>query len=162
LDINPTVIVEVTMSLKEQLEKSLLDAMRSNDTNRKNVIRLVLTGAKLTEVEKGSKLDDAGLIAIIQKEVKQHQETIEGVKKANRQDLIDIAQSEVAILESFLPKQMSQDELLTIVKEVIQSSGAKDMKDMGKVMKEVLPKVVGKSSNELVSKTVRELLSQPE
>lgn len=148
------------MDLKEKLEKSLLDAMRSNATERKNVIRLVLTGAKLAEVEKGSKLDDAGYISIIQKEVKQHQETIDGAKKANRQDLIDTAQKEISILEEFLPKQMSTDEVTVLVKEAIQSTGAADIKEMGKVMKEVLPKLAGKAPNDLVSRIVRELLSQ--
>lgn len=147
------------MELKEKLEKSLLEAMRSNDTDRKNVIRLVLTGVKLAEVEKGGKLDDPGIIAIIQKEVKQHQETIEGAKKANRTDLIETAQKEISILEEFLPKQMSAEEVTVIVKEAIQTSGATDIKEMGKVMKEVLPKLAGKASNDLVSRIVREQLS---
>lgn len=149
------------MELKEKLEKSLLEAMRSNDTDRKNVIRLVLTGAKLAEVEKGGKLDDAGIIAIIQKEVKQHQETIEGAKKANRTDLIDTAQKEISILEEFLPMQMTAEEVTVIVKEAIQTSGASDIKEMGKVMKEVLPKLAGKAPNDLVSRIVREHLSHP-
>lgn len=150
------------MTLKEQLEKSLLDAMRSNDTDRKNVIRLVLTGLKLTEIEKGTKLDDAGLISIIQKEIKQHQETIEGAKKAERQDLVDTAQKEITILEAFLPKQMSVEEITSLVKEAIQATGAKELKEMGKVMKEVLPKVAGKASNDVVSRIVRENLSLSE
>lgn len=150
------------MSLKTQLEESLLDAMRANDSHRKNVLRLVLTAVKLTEVEKGMKLANSDIIAIIQKEIKQHQETIEGAKKANRQDLIDISQKEISILEAFLPRQLSQEELIPIIKESILSSGAKDIKEMGLVMKAVLPKVVGKTSNDIVSKLVRELLSKPE
>lgn len=150
------------MSLKAQLEKSLLDAMRANNTQCKNVLRLVLTAVKLAEVEKGTKLDDTGIITIIQREIKQHQETIEGARKANRQDLIDITLKEISILETFLPKQLSQEELIPIVKEAILSSGAKGIKEMGQVMKAILPRVAGKASNEIVSKLVRELLSKPE
>jgi len=149
------------MSIREQLEKALLEAIKSNNVEQKNAIRMVLTHVKISEAEKGDKLDDAGIMSLIQKEIKQHHETIEGAKKANRTDLIETAQKEIEELEKFLPKQMTSEELMPIVKQAIADSQAVDMKDMGKVMKEVLSKVAGKAPNDVVSKIVRDLLSQP-
>jgi uncharacterized protein len=131
------------MTLKELLEKALLDAMKKNDANKKNVIRLVLTGVKLSEAEKGTKLEDQAIVAIIQKEIKQHQETIDGAKKANRDDLVKQAEAEIKELTAFLPKQMSTEEIISEVKQAI--AGKRD-KRHGKSHERIIAKNCWKSA----------------
>lgn len=144
--------------LKTDLEASLKQAMKSGDTTRRDILRVVLTTIKLAEVEKGTAIDDAVVISILQKEVKTHKESIEGAKMANREDLVAQFSAELLILQEYLPEQMSEDELKGIIKAAIVECGASSPSDMGKVMKIVLPKVEGKASNSEVSRLVRELL----
>jgi len=146
------------MDTREKLEQSLKDAMRSNDEMRKQNVRMVMSAVRLAEVEKGVKLDDAGVIAIIQKELKSRNESMEDARKANRADLIEKAQNEAAFLQTFLPRQMTEAELETIVREVIVEVGAATPADTGKVMKAIMPRVQGKAAGDQVSKAVRKLL----
>jgi uncharacterized protein YqeY len=146
------------MDTRQKLDSELKDAMRAGDDMRKQTVRMVLSAIRLMEVEKGAKLDDAGVIAIVQKEVKSRTEAVEDAKKANRPDLIENAQAEMVFLETFLPKQMSDEDLVALVKQAIAETGAAAPSDMGKVMKVVLPRVQGQAANDRVSKTVRALL----
>jgi uncharacterized protein len=148
------------MDTKEKLQSELKDALRSGNGVRKTTIRMALSSIKLAEVEKGSALDEPGIIGIIQKEIKIRQEAIQDGKKAGRQDLVDSNQAEITILESFLPKQLSEDELKEMTIAAISEVQAASPNDMGKVMKILLPRVQGRAPNDQVSRLVRQLLTQ--
>jgi uncharacterized protein YqeY len=142
------------MNMKISLENDLKDAMRNNQVAARNTIRMVLTSIKLAEVEKGNEL------SILQKEIKMRQETIHDAEKGNRVDVISPTKEEISVLEKYLPKQMSTDELIIILTKVIKDVDAKEIKDMGKVMKVAIPEIAGKASNEAISQMIRTLLSQ--
>lgn len=143
---------------KQKLENALKDAMRANNAMVKNTIRMVLTNMKLAEVEKGAPLDENAQLALIQKEIKVRQETIEEAKRSDRQDLIDKAEAEKSILETFLPKQLSEDELKALAAEAIAETGATGPADMGRVMKALMGRVQGRAAGDQVSRVVRSLL----
>jgi uncharacterized protein YqeY len=146
------------MTIKEQMENGLKDAMRAQNSIGKNTLRVALSAIKLTEIDKGVKLDDAGVIAILQKEIKNRTEAILEAEKINRTDLIDTNKAEIKVLESYLPAQMSPEELETLVKAAVAETGAGGIKDMGKVMKALLPKVQGRAAGDQVSQMVKKLL----
>jgi uncharacterized protein len=143
------------MDTRQKLETALKDAMRSGDEMRKQSVRMVMSAVKLAEVEKGEKMDDAGIIAIVQKEIKSRSEALQDAQKAGRPDLADKAQEEMAFLGTFLPQQLSSDELDSLAKEAIQEVNAKSPTDMGKVMKVLMPKVQGRAAGDQVSQAVR-------
>ena len=140
------------------LEDHLHKAIKEKDEARKTTLRLLMSSIKLAEVAKGSTLTEADELAIIQKEIKTRNDTIIDASKAERKDLIGEAEIEIKILEEYLPKQVSYQELLSIVTQVIQEVDAKSLKDMGKVMKVLIDRLAGKASNQDASKAVRELL----
>ena len=146
------------MDLKTKLNESLKDAMKSGDVIRRTTIRMALAAIKQVEVDKRISLDDAAVMGILQKEIKNRREAIEEAKKAVRPDLISANEAEIAILESFLPKAMSAEELRAIVQAIIAETGATSASDMGKVMKAVMPKTAGRAPGDAVSAMVRELL----
>lgn len=148
------------METRQKLQTALKDAMRSGDNMRKETVRMVMSAIKLSEVEKGTTLDEAGIMAVLQKEVKSRQEALQEAQKANRPDLIQHANDEIAFLETFLPKQLSSDELSALVRETIQEVGASNPTDMGKVMKALMPKLQGRATGNQVSQAVREQLQQ--
>ncbi len=149
------------MSLKQQLEQELLDAMRTKDEIRRNTLRMVIAAVKLFEVEKTkSTIDDATLLAIIQKEIKTRRDSLVEFEKGKRQDLIETTNKEIAVLEKYLPRQLSSTEVEAIVKQSIAEVGATSPADMGKVMKVILPKIAGQAPSDVISKVVRSLLSQ--
>jgi uncharacterized protein YqeY len=150
---------ESRMVLKERLEKELLEAMRSKDDVRKRTIRLTISTIKLAEVEKGETLDDAAIMNLLYKEIKMRQETIVEAKKENRENIILDAEAEVEILNKFLPKPLSDEEIRNLAINMIHELNATNIKDMGRVMKELVPKVEGRASSDLISRIVRELLS---
>lgn len=127
---------------------------------RKQNIRMVMSAIKLNEVEKGSSLDEASVIAIIQKELKTRQEALQDAQKANRPDLEEQYQEEITFLESFLPQQLSLEALGALVSETIKEIGASGPADMGKVMKALMPKLQGRASGNQVSQAVREQLQK--
>lgn len=148
------------MDIKTQLNESMKDAMKSGDKVRKLTVSMALAAIKQVEVDKRAALDDAAVISLLQKEVKNRREAIEEAKKANRPDLIDGNEAEIKVLEAFLPKAMPAEELRALVEAVIAEVGAAGPGDMGKVMKAVMPKVAGRAPNDMVSSTVKELLSK--
>jgi uncharacterized protein YqeY len=148
------------MSIKNQLNDSLKDAMKSGDEVRKRTVRMALASIKQVEVDKRVELDDAAVTGILQKEVKNRRESLEEARKANRADLIEANEAEIRVLEAFLPKAMPAEELRAIVQAAITETGASTPADMGKVMKAVMPKVAGRAPNDMVSATVRELLQK--
>jgi uncharacterized protein len=146
------------METKKALETALRDAMRSKNDTVLRTIRLVMSSIKMSEIEKGNPLDEAAVISIIQKEIKSRKESIADAEKAGRSDLMVLSNSEIAILENFLPKQMPEDELVALVTAAIQEAHAVSPSDMGKVMKLVMPKVQGRVAGDVLSQTVRKLL----
>lgn len=131
------------------------EALRSGDSERKNTLRLVLAAIKEAEVREQEELDEGEVLAILQKEVKSRQESIADAEKAGRADLVESAKSEIAILEDYLPQQMSEEELSALVEEAIKETGASSPGDMGKVMGVLMPKVQGRADGSKVSQLVR-------
>lgn len=146
------------MTTKAQLESELKDAMRSGDETRKRTVRMVLAAVRMAELDKGQPLDENGVMAVLQKEVKTHQESISEAEKANRPDLVADNQAEIAILEGYLPHQLSAQELEALVRAAIAEAGAASPADMGKVMKLVTPRLQGRASGAQASAVVRQLL----
>jgi len=148
------------MITKNELEQSLLDSIRKNDIVRKRTIRMILTSIKLLEVEKRIKLlDESTILSIIQKEIKIRKEAIQDAKNANRLELVQDNLDEIAVLEEYLPKQLTEVEISEIAKSVINDVQAKNVADMGKVMKELIPRIQGRASNDMISLIVRKLLA---
>ena len=146
------------MTIKNQLNDSIKDAMKSGDEIRKRTVRMVLAAVKQVEVDKRVELDDMAIMNIIQKEVKNRRESLEEARKASRTDLIEANEAEIKVLEAFLPETMPAEELRALVQAAIAETGAAVSADMGKVMKTVMPKVAGRAPNDMVSATVKELL----
>ena len=148
------------MSTKAELNESMKEAMKSGDDLRKRTVRMVLAAVKQVEVDKRIELDDMAINALIQKEVKNRREALEEAKKANRDDLAAENESEIKVLEEFLPKAMDPAELRALVQAAITEVGAAAPSDMGKVMKVVMPKVAGRAPNDAISAAVKELLTK--
>jgi len=146
------------MPIKAQLETALKDSMRSGDELQKRVLRMALSAIRLAEVDRGVELDDAGVLAILQKEMKSYQETCDESQNAGRIDLADKAKAEMGVLQAFLPQQLSPDELESIVRQVIAEVGATSAKEMGLVMKRLIPRLQGRATGDQASQIVRKLL----
>lgn len=146
------------MEIKQTLENALHDAMRSKNEIVVKTIRLVMSTVKFTEIEKGKPMDDAGVVSVLQKEIKSRKEAILDAEKASRPDLVAAANAEILILEAYLPKQISSEELDEIVKNAITETQASAISDMGKVMKVVMPKVQGRVAGDVLSQAVRKHL----
>ena len=136
------------------------DAMKSGDEVRKRTVRMALAGIKQVEIDRRTELDDAAVVSLLQKEVKNRRESLEEARKANRLDLVEANEAEINVLQAFLPKAMPAEELRSLVEAAIAESGATSPADMGKVMKTVMPRVAGRAPNDMVSATVRELLQK--
>jgi uncharacterized protein YqeY len=148
------------ISLKDKFNNLLHESIKSHDEVSRDTMRMILTNLKLIEVEKKQPLDDAAILSLVQKEIKMRHESIEEFKKGNRQDLVERSEAEVKVLEQFLPKQLSDEEIRAIVQTAISEVGASSIADMGKVMKAALPKLQGKAASDRVSSTVKELLQK--
>lgn len=146
------------MSLKEKLMEDLKNSMKNKDTVRKNVVTMVRASIKQREVDERIELSDEDIIDIISKQVKEKRDVIEDFTKGGREDLVALTNKEMEILLEYLPKQLSEEDVEKIVKETIAEIGAKSIKDIGMVMKSVLPKVKGKSDGSLVNKIARKYL----
>jgi uncharacterized protein YqeY len=146
------------MDMKSQPEDALKEAMRAKDEVRKRTVRMALAAIKQAEVDRQVTPDEAAVIAILQKEVKTRRESLEEAQGAGRQDLVEAAEAEIGVLEAFLPKAMSTDELQALVESVIDEVGAASPADMGKVMKVLMPRLAGRASGDQASQMVRQLL----
>jgi uncharacterized protein YqeY len=147
------------MSMKEQLNQSLKEAIRAKDEVRKRTIRMALATIKNAEIEQQAELDEPAILGILQKEVGKRQETIEDAQRAGREDMIASQEAEIEILEEFLPKPLTQDELEDLVQEVIEEVGASSPREMGQVMKNLMPRIRGRADGQEASQIVRRLLS---
>ena len=144
----------------QTIEQDLRDAMRNRDETRKRTLRMVIAAVKMAQIEKQSPLDESGLMAILQKEIKTRRESILEAQKAKRDDLVVATEAEVAILETYLPKQLSHDELEIMVQNAIVEAGAATPADMGKVMKILVPRLQGRAPGDQVSQMVRQHLQK--
>jgi len=143
-------------SLKERIDADLKDAMRSKDELGTSVLRMLKSAVKYKEVEPGGHaLEDAGVLAVIQTLIKQRRDSVEQFRAGNRPELAEKEEREIARLQSYLPAQMSADELRAEVRAVIAQVGAKGPKDMGAVMKALMPRVQGKAEGKAVSDAVK-------
>jgi len=146
------------MSLKDQITQDMKSAMKAGDKDRLKVVRLMLAAIKQVEVDKRVELDDAGVLSVLDKMVKQRRDSVEQFEKGGREDLAEIERGEIAVLENYLPEQLSADDLAALVDEVIAATGAASMKDMGKVMGQIKAKAAGRADMGAVSATVKERL----
>lgn len=146
--------------MREKLLKDLVEAMKSKDKDTLSVLRMVKGAMQLEEINKKKELNDDEVIAIIAKQIKTRKESIAEFEKGGRDDLKDAAQSEIAILEKYMPEQMSEEAVLVIIEEVMNEVKPTSMKDMGKIMGAITPKVKGKADLGFVNRTIREKLEQ--
>ena len=147
------------MSLKEKIIADMQDAMRSKESEKLNAIRLLQSSIKQKEVDDRVDIDDESILSIIEKMLKQRRDSIEAFKKANRNDLVDKEEFEVKILQTYMPEPLSAEEVEKEIDEVIKSTNAKSMKDMGSVMGLVKAKVSGRANMAEVSKKIKEKLT---
>jgi len=146
------------MSLKDKLKSDLIAAMKAKDALRLSTLRLVINTIKNKEIDSRTELDEDAVLGVLTSAVKQRRESIEQFEKAGRTDLSDKEKAELAIIQEYMPQQMGKDEVLAAVKEAVSETGAAGAKDMGKVMKALMPKVKGKADGKLVNELVKEVL----
>ena len=147
------------ISLKDQLAEDLKDAMLQGNETRKTALRLTIAAIKNAEVAAIKQLDDADVIGVIAKQAKQRRESIEEFQKANRQDLVDKEAAELKVLETYLPAQMSREDVAAEARRVIEETGAKGPQDKGRVMAALMPRLAGRADGKLVNEAVTELLT---
>ena len=147
------------MALKEQLDTDLKSAMRDKDALRLSVVRMLKSAIKYREIELMKPLDDAAIEGVIATEIKRRRDSVEQYKAGNRQDLADKEAAEIAFLQAYLPQQLTEAELRAKVDEAVKKVGAQGPKDMGAVMKALLPEVQGRAEGKLVSELVKARLS---
>ena len=147
------------MALKEQLDADLKAAMRDKDALKLSVVRMLKSAVKYREIELMKPLDDAGVLAVIGSEIKRRRDSVEQYRAGNRQDLVEKEEAEIRILQGYLPQQLTQDELRAKVEAAVTATGAQGMKDLGKVMKALLPEVQGRAEGKTVSEMVKARLA---
>ena len=147
------------MSLDERLTEEMKQAMKSNDKLRLSTIRMIRSTAKNKEIELRKKLDDEEIQKVIQGMVRKGEESVEQFQSGGRMDLVEKEKKEIEILKSFLPQPMSQEEILRTIDQSIEETQASSLKDLGKVMKSVIPKLGGKVYGRLINQLVKERLS---
>jgi len=152
--------MEQEADLKRSITDDIKGAMKSGDTVKKDTLRMLIASVNNAEKARQSDLDNADILGLIAKEVKRHQESIDAFKQGNRQDLVDKEEAEMAILQSYLPEQMSREDIAAAAREVIGVVGAQGTGDKGKVMKELMPKLKGKADGKEINDVVTELLGQ--
>ncbi len=147
------------MSLKDKLMEDLKSSMKNKDTIRKNTITMVRAAIKQIEVDERREVADEEIIQIISKQLKEKRNVIGDFKKGGREDLVDITNREIDILLEYLPKQLTREEVEKIVIETIKEINANSMKDIGAVMKAVMPKVKGRTDGNIVSSIAKDILN---
>ena len=146
-------------SLKEKLTGDLKQAMKSGDTMRRNVIRLVMSAIKNAEIARRDNLEEADIIGVIAKEARQRQESIDAFKQGDRQDLVAQEEAELVILQEYLPQQASREEIVAAAQQIIADVGAAGPRDKGKVMPRLITQFKGKADGREINDIVTELLS---
>ena len=147
------------MSLKGQITDDMKSAMKAGEKDRLKVVRLIMAAIKQIEVDSRVELDDAGVLSVLTKMVKQRRDSVEQFTAGGREDLATIERDEITVLEQYLPAQLSADELASMVDEIIQATGAESIRDMGKVMGQIKAKAAGRADMGAVGAVVKERLS---
>jgi hypothetical protein len=147
------------MSLSQQLNEAMKEAMRAKDSLRLNTIRQIRTSVKNKEIDERRELDDQEIIGVISTLVKQRKESAQLYREGGRPDLAEKEEQEMAVLQEFLPAQLGEEEIRSIIEEAVTETGAASMKDMGKVMKVVTGRTLGRADGRLVSELVKVRLS---
>jgi uncharacterized protein YqeY len=149
----------VESAIKERLNDDLKQAIRDHDKLRCSTIRLLSAAIHNAEIAKRAPLEEGDLLGVIAKEIRQCKESIDAFKQGNRQDLVDKEEAELAILQKYLPEQMSRDEIIAAARQVIDEIGAQGPRDKGRVMSQLMPKLKGKADGREINAVVAELLS---
>jgi len=147
------------MGLKRQLQENLKDALRARDDRRKSVIRMALAAIVNAEVEHGGELGDADVIVVLRGEARRRRDTIAELRQTDRSEMLAKEKTELAILEEYLPKLLSREEIAEEARQVVAEVGATGMKQMGVVMRQLMPKLKGRADGRIVNQVVRELLA---
>ena len=148
----------LAMSLKNQITEDMKSAMKAGDKDRLKTVRLIMAAIKQVEVDQRVELDDAAVLSVLDKMVKQRRDSVMQFEKGGRDDLAAIEKAEIEVLAEYLPEQLSAEELAALVDEAIAATGAEGMRDMGKVMGQIKAKAAGRADMGAVSATVKERL----
>ncbi len=146
-------------ALKQKLADDLKQAMRDGDKVKRSTIRLAMAAIKNAEIARQAVLEDGDILGVIAKEIRQRKESIEAFKQGDRQELAAIEEAEMAILEQYMPQQMTRDEITAEARRVIEEVGAESIRDKGKVMPPLIAKLKGKADGREINEVVTELLS---
>ncbi len=147
------------MSLKGQITEDMKSAMKAGDKDRLKVVRLIMAAIKQVEVDRRIELDDTAVLTVLDKMVKQRRDSVEQFQEGNRKDLAEIELAEIAVLKDYLPEQLSDAELDTMIDEAIRSAGAESIRDMGKVMGQIKPQAAGRADMGAVGARVKARLA---
>jgi uncharacterized protein YqeY len=146
------------MDIKTTLQSDLKDAIRHGEETRKSTLRMAISAIKLAEVEKNAHMNEAAYLAVLQKEIKASREAIADAEKANRPELIKQAEEEIEILQGYLPAALSDEELEKLASDAIAEAGASSIREMGQVMKILMPRLQGRATGDQASQAVRKML----
>jgi uncharacterized protein YqeY len=148
------------METKVKLETALREAMKAGDDVRKRSIRMALAAIRQVEIDRQVKLDEAAVLAIIQKEIKTRKEAVEEARRANRLDIVTETEAEVVVLQAYLPPALGEDELTALAAAAIAEAGASSPAEIGKVMKLLMPRLAGRATGDQASAAARQLLQK--
>lgn len=147
------------MSLKETLQKSIISAMKAGEKNRLKVLRMTSAAVKQKEIDERITLDETQVLAVFEKMLKQRRDSFKQYSEANRQDLADVEAFEIEIIQEFMPQPLSEDEIITLINDIMTSMDSPGMKDMGKIMNLLKPKVQGKADMGQISQLIKAKLA---
>tara|TARA_Y100001934_G_scaffold112192_1_gene137258 strand:+ start:715 stop:1164 length:450 start_codon:yes stop_codon:yes gene_type:complete len=139
------------MGLKEQLSVDLKDAMRNKDSVRRTLLRTLIAEVRNTEINTQTELDETGIIAVLTKQSQQRKDSAEAFKLADRQDLVDVELAEMEIISKYLPEQLTEEEIVLLIDEIINDVRPSGPEDMGKIMGPLMPKIRGRADGKIVS-----------
>jgi uncharacterized protein YqeY len=149
----------MSSGIKQRISDDVKNAMRSKDKERLATLRMIMAAIKQKEVDERADLDDGQVLAVLDKMAKQHRDSIEQYQKAGRDDLVAKETSELELVTSYLPEQLSEEEIRQIIKETIEATGASSMQDMGKLMGQLKPRLQGRADMGKVSGLIKQSLS---
>lgn len=147
------------MTLLTTINEDVKTAMKARDKEKLSVLRMLKSALQNEQIKKGTELNEEEELSVLSREMKQRRDSLTEFKNADRQDLVEKLENEIFIVETYLPKQLSEEELQSIVQEVIASVNATSTSDFGKVMGAIMPKVKGKADGNAVNRIVKEQLS---
>ena len=151
--------MEQEINLKQKLSDDLKQAMKSRDEVKCSTLRLLISAINNAEIARRAALDDVDILGIIAKEIRQRQESIDAFKQGNRQDLVAKEESEMVLLQAYLPQQMTREEIIAAARQIIDEVGAQGISDKGKVMPKLIAQLKGKADGREINTVVTELLS---